>query len=188
MDAIQARDALMQSIRAFFRAEGFGEVETPLVLKTPCMELHIDAIPSGDGFFRTSPELSHKKLLAQGAEKIFEIGKCFRQGEKGRLHNPEYTMLEWYRAHSDYNTALADMQSLLSNVWRKGTPGEVTGPTERTGYVGRVTSPGDWKIFSVEEAFEEFAGWNPVEEFDADRFDLDLKRWSLRFRKIARWY
>ena len=164
----------MQSIRAFFHAEGFDEVETPLVLKTPCMELHIDAIPSGDGFLRTSPELSHKKLLAQGAEKIFEIGKCFRLGEKGRLHNPEYTMLEWYRTHSDYNAALADTQALLSNVWRKGTPSEVTGPTKRTGYVGRVTSPGDWEIWTIAEVFEKYAGWNPVEEFDADRFDLDL--------------
>jgi|GEM_PF-4507237 len=115
-NALQSRDALTHSIRAFFRSEGFDEVETPFVLETPCMELHIDAIPSGDGFFRTSPELSQKKLLAQGAEKIFEIGPCFRQGEKGRLHNPEYTMLEWYRANSDYMVALEDTQNLLAAV------------------------------------------------------------------------
>jgi len=151
----------MQSIRAFFRADGFDEVETPLVLETPCMELHIDAMPSGDGFLRTSPELSHKKLLAQGAEKIFEIGKCFRQGERGALHNPEYTMLEWYRAHSDYNTALTDAQKLLAAVskCRRDVP---------------VALAGEWAVFAVAEVFEEFAGWNPVEEFDADRFDLDL--------------
>ena len=164
IEQLRERDALMQSIRAFFRAEGFDEVETPLVLKTPCMELNIDAIPSGDGFLRTSPELSHKKLLARGAEKIFEIGKCFRQGERGRLHNPEYTMLEWYRVNSDYMTALTDTQALLSNVskhWK--TIGLSAQPTSNA-----------WKIFSIEEVFEEFAGWNPVEGFDADRFDLDL--------------
>ncbi len=158
---LETRAALMQNIRAFFCAEGFVEVETPLVLKIPCMELHIDAIPSGDGFLRTSPELSHKKLLARGAEKIFEIGKCFRQGEQGLLHNPEYTMLEWYRTHSNYNTALTDMQNLLVAVLkcRRDVPIAFSKP---------------WKIWTIAEAFEEFAGWNPVENFDADRFDLDL--------------
>jgi len=160
----------MQSIRAFFHSEGFDEVETPLVLKTPCMELHIDAISSGDGFFRTSPELSHKKLLAQGAEKIFEIGPCFRQGEKGRLHNPEYTMLEWYRAHSDYNTALADTQRLIDPILA-GSPRSWTSATEDC-RAGAETPP--WRIWTIPEVFEEFAGWNPIEEFDADRFDLDL--------------
>ena len=186
-DVLKSRDALMHSIRAFFHAEGFDEVETPLVLKTPCMELHIDAIPSGDGFFRTSPELSHKKLLARGAEKIFEIGPCFRQGEKGRLHNPEYTMLEWYRIHSDYNTALADTQRLIDPLlagspmsWPSATEdcraGAETPPIPSEGGVpeGRGGFSKPWKIFSVEEVFEKFAGWNPVEEFDADRFDLDL--------------
>ena len=103
----------MQSIRAFFHSEGFIEVETPVRLKTPCMELHIDAEPSGDHYLRTSPELCHKKLLGRGAEKIFEVAKCFRQGERGDLHNPEYTMLEWYRTGGDYMTALEDTKKLM---------------------------------------------------------------------------
>ena len=139
------------------------------------MELHIDAMPSGDGFLRTSPELCHKKLLSQGAEKIFEIGKCFRQGERGALHNPEYTMLEWYRAHSDYNTALADTQALLSNVWNSVAPrGSCFSKDWKNKTAEARSASARWKIFSVEEAFEEFAGWNPVEDFDADRFDFDL--------------
>ena len=150
-----ARDTLMQSIRAFFHSEGFVEVETPVRLETPCMELHIDAEPSGSHFLRTSPEICHKKLLACGAEKIFEVARCFRQGEKGRLHNPEYTMPEWYRTDGDYMTALEDTQGLLRSV-------------------GRMSSSGEWRVFTVEEVFETFAGWNPVEEFDGDRFDLDL--------------
>lgn len=155
IEALKARDALMQSIRAFFHFEGFIEVETPVRLRIPCMELHIDAEPSGDHYLRTSPELCHKKLLARGADNIFEVAKCFRQGERGHLHNPEYTMLEWYRSGGDYMTALQDTQNLLCAV-------------------GRVSPPGEWKIFTVAEVFEEFAGWNPVEEFDADRFDFDL--------------
>jgi lysyl-tRNA synthetase class 2 len=170
-ESLQSRDALSQRIRAFFHAEGFDEVETPLVLKTPCMELHIDAIPSGDGFLRTSPELCHKKLLAQGAEKIFEIGKCFRQGEQGALHNPEYTMLEWYRTGSDYITALEDTKRLLIAVVAGVDRGK-TRPADASTEEMDFCNP--WKIFTVVEAFEEFAGWNPVESFDADRFDLDL--------------
>jgi elongation factor P--(R)-beta-lysine ligase len=125
------------------------------------MELHIDAEPAGDHFLRTSPELCHKKLLSRGAEKIFEIAKCFRQGERGRLHNPEYTMLEWYRTGGDYMTALADTQNLFSKVRKQAEP-----------------APADfsnaWNVYSVEEIFEQYAGWNPVTDFNADRFDFDL--------------
>ncbi len=150
------------------------------------MELHIDAIPSGDGFLRTSPELCHKKLLARGAEKIFEIGKCFRQGEWGPLHNSEYTLLEWYRAHSDYNDALADTQALIASLFAESPRSRASAADCRAGAVtpplpsqrevlkcNEVASK-DWKVWTVAEAFEEFAGWNPVENFDADRFDLDL--------------
>lgn len=164
LSTLESRDVLMQSIRAFFHSEGFLEVETPVRLRTPCMELHIDAEPAGDCFLRTSPELCHKKLLARGAQKIFEIGPCFRRGERGRLHHPEYTLLEWYRTHSDYNAMLADTQALITAVskpWKKSLCPDAVG-----------SEP--WKIWTVAEAFEAFAGWNPVDEFDADRFDLDL--------------
>jgi lysyl-tRNA synthetase class 2 len=156
IEKLKARDALMQSIRAFFDYVGFVEVETPIRMKTPCMELHIDAEPSGSRWLRTSPELYHKKLLAQGAQNIFEIGKCFRQGERGDRHHPEYTMLEWYRAGGDYNAMLADTQALISKV------------------LSGVSGSQPWKIWTVEEAYEEFAGWNPVKNFDADRFDFDM--------------
>ncbi|MDD3277106.1 MAG: hypothetical protein PHP93_08670 [Kiritimatiellales bacterium] len=149
---LQSRDALMQSLRAFFHSEGFIEVETPIRMKTPCMELHIDAESSGDRWLRTSPELYHKKLLAQGAQKIFEIGKCFRQGERGDRHHPEYTMLEWYRAEADYNSMLDDVTKLLQTVG-----------------ISKLR-----KTFTIAEIYQQFAGWNPVENFDADRFDIDM--------------
>lgn len=155
IEKIEQRNALMQSIRAFFHSEGFLEVETPIRMKTPCMELHIDAEPSGKCWLRTSPELYHKKLLAQGAQKIFEIGKCFRHGERGDRHHPEYTMLEWYRAGGDYNDMLKDVQQII----------------------GRLSLPGvskPWKIYTVAEIYQKFADWNPVEQFDADRFDFDM--------------
>ncbi len=151
---IQLRDALMRGIRAFFYEHGFTEVETPIRLRTPCMELHIDAEPSGDHYLRTSPEIFHKKLLAEGHDRIFEVGKCFRKGERGPLHNPEYTMLEWYRAHADYMDVLDDAKALIETVW--------------------PDVPSDWTILSVADAFLEFAGWDPVGNYEEDRFDIDL--------------
>jgi lysyl-tRNA synthetase class 2 len=150
----QQRDALMRGIRTFFQERDFTEVDTPIRMQTPCMELHIDAEKSGNCFLRTSPEIFHKKLLAAGHERIFEIGKCFRHGERGPMHNPEYTMLEWYRAHADYMDVLDDTQKLIASVWQ--------GPD--------LT----WQVFFVSEVFEEFAGWNPAGNFDEDRFDIDL--------------
>jgi lysyl-tRNA synthetase class 2 len=176
---LQSRDALLQSIRAFFHSEGFIEVETPIRMKTPCMELHIDAEPSGDRWLRTSPELYHKKLLARGARKIFEIGKCFRQGERGDRHHPEYTLLEWYRAEADYTAMLTDTRHLLASL--KSPPAEGC-PQGRGGFsnvrektAGRnAVASNDWKIFTIAEVYEQFAGWNPVEAFEADRFDFDM--------------
>ncbi|MEN8254046.1 MAG: EF-P lysine aminoacylase EpmA [Verrucomicrobiota bacterium] len=157
-DSIVLRDAVMRSIRAFFNEHGFTEVETPIRLKIPCMELHIDAEPSGNHFLRTSPEIFHKQLLAAGHGKIFEVGKCFRRGELGPLHNPEYTMLEWYRANAGYMDLLADTKALISAVGGGGDP----------------AFSGGWKTLPVSEAFLEFAGWNPVGSYAEDRFDMDL--------------
>jgi lysyl-tRNA synthetase class 2 len=160
---IMLRDAVMRRIRAFFYGRGFTEVETPIRLEIPCMELHIDAEPSGDHFLRTSPEIFHKQLLAAGHERIFEVGKCFRNGEFGPLHHPEYTMLEWYRSSADYMDILAETKALLSAVAGVGHPG----------FPGLVDSK-DWKVLPVSAAFREYAGWDPVGDFDEDRFDIDL--------------
>ncbi len=157
IDNIISRDVLMRRIRAFFHERGFTEVETPIRLKAPCMELHIDAEASGDHFLRTSPELFHKRLLAAGHEKIFEIGKCFRSGELGPLHHPEYTMLEWYRSSADYLDILADTQALISVVAEVQDLGSE-----------------DWKILTVSELFLEHAGWDPVGNYNEDCFDIDL--------------
>ena len=151
---IQMRSALMRDIRAFFYDQNYIEVETPIRLKIPCMELHIDAEPSGDHYLRTSPEIFHKQLLASGHDRIFEIGKCFRSGELGPLHNPEYTMLEWYLAHADYMDILEQTKALISHVWQDVST--------------------DWKILTVSDAFLQFAGWDPAGQYDEDRFDIDL--------------
>ena len=101
-DNLKVRAQVLRTIRAFFDARGFVEVETPVRIPAPAPEPHIDCPASGDWFLRASPELQMKKLLAAGLPRIYQIGPCFREGERGRRHAPEFTMLEWYRADAGY--------------------------------------------------------------------------------------
>ena len=149
------RARVLRQIRAFFDARGVAEVETPVRIPAPAPEPHIDCPPSGDWFLRASPELQMKKLLAAGMERIYQIGPCFRAGEKGRRHSPEFTMLEWYRANADYSDIARDAEELLAEVLRP----------RRSAALPRVT---------VREAYLRWAGWDPVEAWDQDRFDFDM--------------
>ena len=152
--ALESRDQLLKGIRSWFLDTGFIEVETPIVLSTPCMEDHIDALGCGDRFLRTSPELYHKRILAEGMEKIYEIGRCFRAEELGRLHHPEYTMLEWYRLDATYKDMMRDTQSLITQLAHHFS-----------------IEPPSFHIFRVKDLFIELTDWNPLQSFDADRFD-----------------
>ncbi|MEI6168405.1 MAG: EF-P lysine aminoacylase EpmA [bacterium] len=158
--ALIFRSRVLSAIRKWFEAAGFTEVDTPVRIPVPALELHIDAEPSGAGFLRTSPELHMKRLLAAGYDTLFQIGPCFRKGEWGRLHHPEYTMLEWYRANADYLDILHDTESLLTQVSRSVCPGRLPAPP--------------WPRFTVEELYIKHAGWNPVTAYDAERFEHDL--------------
>ena len=96
------RAKLLAKLREFFVDRGFLEVETPLVASEIIPELHIEPLRLEDGtFLQASPELHMKRLLAAGAPAIFQVTRSFRAGERGRLHNPEFTMVEWYRTGDD---------------------------------------------------------------------------------------
>ena len=161
---LSERARVLRAIRAFFDARGFTEVETPVRITAPAPEPHIDCPPSGDWFLRASPELQMKKLLAAGMERIYQIGPCFREGEKGSRHNPEFTMLEWYRANADYNDIAVDMEALV---------GEVLRTTGTTGILPVATFTPFTRI-TVREAYRRWAGWDPLETWDQDRFDFDM--------------
>ena len=153
--ALQVRARVLKGIRAFFDARGFVEVETPVRIPAPAPEPHIDCPASGSWFLRASPELQMKKLLAAGMDKIYQIGPCFREGECGRRHNPEFTMLEWYRTQADYLDILADMEALVSGIlWPHGVAA--------------------FRRITVREAYRKWAGWDPFAAWDADRFDFDM--------------
>lgn len=156
-------DALA-AIRAFFRGRGYLEVETPTRVRWPALEDHIDPVASGEAWLRTSPELHMKRMLCEGYERIYQIGPCFRRGEVGRRHLPEYQMLEWYRVGVDSSFLVEETLALLR------VAAEATGGTAR----GGVDVAADPMVISVRDAFWLWAGWDPVEAFDEDRFDLDL--------------
>ncbi len=144
-------------------------METPVRLRVPALELHIDAEPSGDHYLRTSPELHMKRLLAAGYERIFQVGPCFRRNERGDFHHPEYTMLEWYRAGADYRDILVDTKALIVQVAR-----QVLGKTTLRRHGRDIELEPVWEWIPVAEAFKQWAGWDPTIHFDPDRFDPDL--------------
>ena len=116
------RGRLKAAIRAHFEAAGFTEAECGALVVSPGNETHLHAFEtrltgpdaaSTPLYLHTSPEFAAKKLLAAGEEKIFDFARVFRNRERGRLHAPEFTMLEWYRAREDYQTVIADSLALL---------------------------------------------------------------------------
>jgi lysyl-tRNA synthetase class 2 len=123
---LDARARIAASIRAWFASEGFTEVEPAALAASPGAEVHVDAFESatesGEArYLHTSPEFAMKKLLAAGEEKIFFLGKCWRRGEIGPLHAPEFTMLEWYRAGAGYRHVMADCVELARIAAREAT-------------------------------------------------------------------
>jgi lysyl-tRNA synthetase class 2 len=112
--ALEARARLLADIRAFFAARGVLEVETPVVSRAGNVDPNIESVPAGEGrWLRTSPEFALKRLLAAGLRDVYELGRVFRDGESGRHHNPEFTMLEWYRAGLPYRDLARETAELV---------------------------------------------------------------------------
>jgi lysyl-tRNA synthetase class 2 len=113
---LEARARALAIVRTFFAERGFLEVETPLIVPSPGLEIHLDAVAAGDGFLITSPEYAMKRLLAGGLEKIFQVCKCFRAHERGPHHASEFTMIEWYRAFDTIESIARDTEQLVHAV------------------------------------------------------------------------
>jgi lysyl-tRNA synthetase class 2 len=116
------RGRIKTAIRAHFEAQGFTEIECGALVASPGNETHLHAFETAivgpDGtqrplYLHTSPEFAAKKLLAAGETRIFDFARVFRNRERGRLHAPEFTMLEWYRALQDYGAVIEDSLALL---------------------------------------------------------------------------
>lgn len=167
---LELRSRVLRLIREFFEADGFLEMRTPVLTRAPAPETHIRVIAAEGGhFLSTSPELFMKRLLAAGYDKIFQVTPAFRAGERGRLHHPEFTILEWYRSNADYKDLQDDCQRMVRMVCGR-LQSEVT--LRRAGRVLDAEAP--WGRYTVRGAFASLAGWAPGPEPPQDRFDIDM--------------
>ncbi|MEZ5924070.1 MAG: EF-P lysine aminoacylase EpmA [Hyphomicrobiaceae bacterium] len=156
-----ARSRIATAFRRWFAAQDFIEVETSALQRSPGNETHLHAFATEavglNGtrwplYLRTSPELACKKLLAAGERRIVDFARVFRNREAGRLHAPEFTMVEWYRAGEPYNRLFEDVSGLV------GLAADVAGAA-RTTYRGRSANPNAApELLTVDEAFRRHAG------------------------------
>jgi lysyl-tRNA synthetase class 2 len=153
---LRLRARVIDAVRAYFRGEGFLEVETPVVVPSPGLDLHLDACEATGGYLITSPEYQMKRLLAGGLPRVFQLARCHRQGERGALHNPEFTMVEWYRAFAGYEAVMADTEALV----RAAALAAGGKPELRLGE-RRVPVDGPFERITVAEAFVRHAGVAP---------------------------
>jgi lysyl-tRNA synthetase class 2 len=178
MKRLVERARVLSTLRAFFDERGFLEVETPILVPSPGLDLHLDAFEiaaagheraegarEAPRFLSTSPEYQMKRLLADGYERIYQITRAFRRGELGARHNPEFSILEWYRSNAGMNDVLADTEALIERV----TGGQIA-------IGGRtVTARAPFARMTVCDAYRDFAGIAPDETLrlaaeDEDRF------------------
>ncbi len=164
--ALEFRDRMTQAVRSFFGTNGYLHVETPCLIPAPAPETHIEAIRAGDLYLQTSPELCMKRLLSAGFSRIFQISKCFRDKERGALHLPEFTMLEWYRTGIGYRALMDECEDLFLFVCESLN---LPGPLRYGGRRIDVKKP--WARLSVEDAFHTLASIPLQEALEKDVFD-----------------
>jgi len=133
LSTLKKRAAVINKIRDFFNARGLLEVETPLLSHAGVTDLHIESIKTTTGhYLQTSPEFAMKRLLAQNSGPIFQISKAFRQGEHSNKHNPEFTLLEWYRPGFNHHQLMDEVDELLQILF-------TTEPATRLSYQAAFT-------------------------------------------------
>jgi len=165
-EALFQRARIIQGIRRFFIDQGYLEVETPHRIPAPAPESYIDVFPSGCWFLQPSPEICMKRLLAAGYEKLFQICRCWREGERGSLHHPEFTLLEWYRANIDYQALMGECEDLIRSV------ASYLDKERKIVFKNReINLSGPWEKISVKEAFDRYSSLSAEEALSRDLFD-----------------
>ncbi len=160
------RARMVQSIREFFIERDYLEIDTPQLISALAPEVHIEAIRAGSGYLHTSPELCMKRLLASGFPKIFQISRCFREGERGDRHLPEFSLLEWYRTGIDYKALMNECEALILFLSRRLGRG---GTIEYRGREIDVKRP--WERVSVKAAFDRYASISLERALEEGCFD-----------------
>jgi len=162
---LRTRSLVLHYTRDFFMSQGYLEVETPILCPAVIPEAHIDPVMSGARFLQASPELCMKRLLSMGADKIFQICKCFRKGERGPRHLPELTMLEWYGTGQTYEDLMDQCQGLLRHI-AKGLG------MKNLRYQGKqINLAGPFEKLTVHQAFEKFTSLSVETALETGQFD-----------------
>jgi lysyl-tRNA synthetase class 2 len=165
-EALEMRGRVLHAARAFFLSRDYLEVETPNRIPAPLPESHIDALPAQPWWLHPSPELCMKRMLAAGYGRIFQISKCYRGAERGPLHLPEFTLLEWYRAGCDYVQLMEDCEDLF--LYLSGA----MGIGNRLMYRSRpIELSKPWERLSVKEAFDRYGSASLERALERDRFE-----------------
>lgn len=157
---LHQRARLLATTRKFFDRRGFLEVDPPVMALSPGLELHLDAVQvtlrQGMGGAQvqrhlvTSPEYHCKRLLSAGLEQIYSLGHVFRSGERGQWHNPEFAMLEWYRAGGSWQQIVRDFHGLARTCQK------ALGENHAS-----LDLRGRWPVLAVRQAIQRFAGFDP---------------------------
>lgn len=164
---LRFRAAVVAAVRGHFEGRGSVEVETPAIVRSPGVDAFLDAPrvelrpggPAGKALVRylhTSPEYAMKRLLADGAGAIHQIGKAFRDGELGRLHEPEFTMLEWYRPGATDADLMSETEELVRHLAERHSGGLLVD----RGRTARCTAD-RWPRRTFREVFQSHAGVDP---------------------------
>ncbi|MBN8982447.1 MAG: EF-P lysine aminoacylase GenX [Rhizobiales bacterium] len=173
---LQARSAVVKALRTWFEGEGFCEVETGILQVSPGNETHLHAppaeltSPAGEKsrvYMRTLPEFACKKLLAAGEPKIVEFARVFRDRERGALHLPEFTMLEWYRADASYEAVMADCVVVVAHAAQATGIGTFS-------FRGKTCDPFvEPELLTVADAFTRFAKFDLLGTLKSKNGDRD---------------
>jgi lysyl-tRNA synthetase class 2 len=184
---LAARGRILAALRNWFGAQGFVEVETPILQVSPGNETHLHAFateliaPGGARsrmHLHTSPEFACKKLIAAGEQKIFTFARVFRNRERGPLHHPEFTLLEWYRAGESYEALMQDCAGLLVRA------AEAAGSTQWR-FKDRVCDPcATPDRLTVANAFQKFAAIDLLATLPNGQPDAALFAQAVRAQNI----
>lgn len=168
---LRARTRAEAEVRRYFADQAFVEVHTPTRVRAPGTDVYIEPIASEGEWLVTSPEFHHKRLLARGVPRLYEFARCFRKEELGPFHQPEFTLLEWYRAPAEVAQVMADTETLVARVADTLSHGRWS----RDGVELPVVPP--FEQLRVSDVFREFAAVEDVVELAAERPDAYFQAW-----------
>jgi len=152
--ALTARAELLETIRKFFHERQVLEVQTALIGEHTVTDVNVESMAVGSiGYLQTSPEYQLKRLLAAGAPSLYQIGSAFRAGERGRLHNPEFTLLEWYRLGFDDGALMNEVADLVNLALGPAEYQQLT----YAELVGNLARPADELDLAFSEAVRELS-------------------------------